>query len=161
MAFEGGEFPANHERWYIYNTGGRNEAQFNVGLSPVLLRVGLGFEFTKKMYGKPEEVRRVYDQFRTVIGRYRQGFDRFAHENSLQVEWRPQGTVHRQYVSTRELSEWLLHCPETFDWVFVGRLLYRGIDAAILEDPMQLKDVMESVFGSFKPLWQQAQARAT
>jgi hypothetical protein len=160
LAFEGDEFPTDREHWYIYNTGGRNEAQFNVGLFPDYLRIGLGFEFTKKVHGKPEDVERVYDHFCSVVRQYRQGFDRFAKENSLQVEWRPKGTAHREYVSTQELSEWLLHGSERFEWVFVGRLLYRGKDAGILEDAVQLKEVMESVFGSFKPLWQQAQMGA-
>jgi hypothetical protein len=160
LAFRGDKFPTDREHWYIYNTGGRNEAQFNVGLFPDYLRVGLGFEFTKKAHGKPEEVQRVYDQFCSVVGRYRRGFDRFAHDNSLQVEWRPEGTTRRDYVSTQDLSEWLLDGSERFDWVFVGRLLHRGKEAEILEDAMQLKDVMESVFGSFKPLWQQAQMEA-
>jgi hypothetical protein len=160
LAFEGDEFPTDREHWYIYNTGGRNEAQFNVGLFPDYLRVGLGFEFTKKVHGKPEDVRRVYDQFCSVVRRYRQGFDRFAQENSLQVEWRPESTAHREYVSTEGLSEWLLHGSDPSDWVFVGRLLYRGKDVEILEDAVQLKKVMESVFGSFKPLWQQAQMGA-
>jgi hypothetical protein len=162
LAFEGGDFPADSEHWYIYNSGGRNEAQFNVGLFPDYLRIGLGFEFTKKMYGVPEEVQAAWGQFRSVVGQYRRGFERFAQEDFLQIEWRPSGTEGRaylKYVSTPRVTRWLLR-PRGADWIFIGRLLYRGKDAEILEDPVRLKEVMESVFGSFKPLWQQAQMGA-
>ena len=74
LAFAYGEVLADREHWYIYNAGGRNEAQFNIGLFPDYLRIGLGFEFTKKVYGEPEEVQRVYDEFCNVIRRYRPGY---------------------------------------------------------------------------------------
>lgn len=41
----------------------------------------------------------------------------------------------------------------------MGRLLRRTVDA-ILKDPTRLKEIMESVFRGFKPLWEGAQTEA-
>jgi len=163
QAFEG--FAVEAEHWYTYNTGGRNEAQFNIGLFPEYLRIGLGFEFTKKNYGDPETVPMMYGYFRNVLRQYKQGFDRFAQENSLQIEWhpqgRPEGRLHLEYIPTWEVSRWFLRRSKVPNWLFVGRLLYRERDAEILKDPSRLKEVMELVFGGFKPLWKQTQTEAT
>lgn len=155
------DFATADERWYTYNAGGRNEAQFNVGLSPRRLRIGLGFEFSKKMHGDPEAVQAMYGHFTDVFERYRPGFDRFVERNSLQVEWRAKGKRDPEYVSAEAVAEWLLHPPEPFpEWIFVGRLLYRGSDTAILEDPVRLRSVMEAVFNGFIHPWEEAQVKA-
>jgi len=163
LAFEGDDFPTEREHWYTYNTGGRNEAQFNIGLFPDYLRFGLGFEFTKKVYGEPESVGPVFGQFCDILRQHRQAFDRFAQDNSFWVEWLPEGKTGRinlGHVRTHDVSKWLLH-PKVSDWIFVGRLLYRKDDANTLKDPTRLKQAMESVFVDLKPLWEQAQLKAT
>jgi hypothetical protein len=154
-------FVPQREHWYTYNAGGRNESQFNVGMFPGYLRVGLGFEFTKGAHGKPDElVEPVYERFCGILQQRRAGFDRFARENSLMVEWRRAGERELEYVPTEEVLEWLLSSPDPREWVFVGRLLCRSRDAAVLEDPARLKEAMEAVFEGLKPVWQQAQTRA-
>jgi hypothetical protein len=161
LAFQD-DFATAREHWYTFNTGGRNEAQFNVGLFPDYLRVGLGFEFTEKMYGVPEVVQAAWGQFGGVLRQHQRGFERFAQENLLQIEWLPpgkEGRAYLKYVSTPRVTGWLLR-PRVADWIFIGRLLRRREDAEILRNPTRLKEVMESVFGSFKPLWQQAQMGA-
>ena len=160
QAFRGDDFPVEREHWYVYNAGGRNEAQFNVGMFPGYLRVGLGFEFMKKMFGNPEAVQSAFGEFRGVIRQRRESFDRFARENSLRIEWRRAQGRELEYVPTSKVSGWLLRPRGVPEWVFVGRLLYRGEDAAILEDPARLKEAMEAVFEGFKPLWEEAQTAA-
>ena len=94
---------------------------------------------------------------------HRQAFDRFAQDNSFWVEWLPEGKTGRinlGHVRTHDVSKWLLH-PKVSDWIFVGRLLYRKDDANTLKDPTRLKQAMESVFVDLKPLWEQAQLKAT
>lgn len=66
-AFIGKSFKAVPRHWYTYNWGGRSEAQFNIGLFPEYLRVGLGFEFSDKQYGKSERVQLEYRCFRSTI----------------------------------------------------------------------------------------------
>ncbi len=152
------EFVVEPEHWYTYNAGGRNEAQFNVGMFPDYLRVGLGFEFTRGGFGEPDVVQPLYRRFREVIGQHEQIFERFVQQNSLQVEWLPERKKRLEYVSTGDVTKWLLRRPPKVpDWIFIGRLLRRGKDAEILEEPVQLKEVMESMFGSLKPLWEQTQ----
>jgi hypothetical protein len=46
------------------------------------------------------------------------------------------------------------------DWIFVSRLLGRRADAEILEDPIRLKEVMESVFRGLKDLWEESVDRS-
>lgn len=156
------DFAAEPEHWYTHNTGGRSEAQFNVGLFPDYFRVGLGFEFTENVFGEPAQVQTMFGAFGAALRQRRSGFDKFAQKNSLQVEWRPQGKTGRaniRYVPTDKVSKWLLR-PKVADWIFVGRLLYRQDDAEVLEDSVRLKETMESVFKGFKPLWEEAQTAA-
>jgi hypothetical protein len=153
------DFAVDYEHWYTYNTGGRNEAQFNLGLFPDYFRVGMGFEFTEKMYGEPARVQTAYGAFSEVLRQHRRGFDKFARKNLLWVEWRPEGKMDRasiKYVRTDRVLKWLLR-PQVSNWIFVGRLLDRKGDAEILGDQVRLKEAMESVFRGFKPLWQEAQ----
>jgi Citrate lyase, alpha subunit (CitF) len=75
LAFEGDKIPTDHEHWYVYNTGGRNEAQFNVGLFPNYLRVGIGFEFTMGRHGNPEMVQAAYGAFSGILRQDRQDFE--------------------------------------------------------------------------------------
>jgi hypothetical protein len=163
LAFGGHEFPTDYEHWYTYNNGGRTEAQFNVGLFPTYLRVGLGFEFTQKNYGDPEKVQAAFGAFRSVLRENRETFERFARDNQLEVEWLRANAPPRtalEYLPSHRVTGWLLHPTKAADWIFVGRLLNRESDAEILEDPVRLKECMESVFGDFKPLWRMAQKEA-
>jgi hypothetical protein len=68
-------FVVQSRHWYTRNIGGRNEAQFNVGMFPRYLRVGLGFEFTERAHGKPAEVQPVWGQFREILREDRQAFE--------------------------------------------------------------------------------------
>lgn len=143
LAFERGDFPTDREHWYTYNTGGRNEAQFNIGLFREYLRVGLGFEFTEKMFGNPDRVR--------------------TEDNALQIEWLSKGKAGQgalEYRPTQDTIGWLVRRKKEADWIFVGRLLRRVDDAEILGDPARLRDTMESVFWGFMPLWKDAQKEA-
>jgi hypothetical protein len=90
------------EHWYTYNTGGRSEAQFNIGLFPEYLRIGLGFEFTAGQYGRPEAVQLEYRCFRSIVARHQRGFANFARENQLRVEWKPEGQTELRHISTAE-----------------------------------------------------------
>jgi hypothetical protein len=160
QAFVDGYFSTQPKHWYTHNAGGRNEAQFNIGMFPDYLRVGLGFEFREQMYGNPPAVQTAYGEFWNTLVQFRQAFDRFAQENSLKVEWVPQGKSDViRYVPTQDVAKWLLK-PKPSDWIFVGRLLDRKKDAEILEDSVRLKEVMESVFKDLKPLWEQTQTES-
>lgn len=154
------EFTTEPRHWYTHNTGGRNEAQFNIGLFPQYLRVGLGFEFTRGIYGNPEAVQSAYGAFTTVLRQHRQVFDNFVQENFLEVEWRPAGKIGLSALRcepTQRVLKWLLRPSQAADWIFVGRLLDRREDAKILEDPVQLKEVMETVFQGLRHLWEETQ----
>jgi len=45
-------------------------------------------------------------------------------------------------------------------WVFFGRLLRRGTDREILEDPIRFGNALRDVFSGFKPFWVRAQEQA-
>ena len=153
----GPSFATEPRHWYTYNNGGRNEAQFNVGLSLDYLRVGLGFEFTPKKGGDPTAVHWAYAQFTKLIEQDMQSFERFVLLNSLEVEWLSTNDVYAKLVPTRRVTRWLLRPPQELSWVFIGRLLRRGRGASILKDPAKLKKVIEAVFECFKPIWKRTQ----
>jgi hypothetical protein len=155
-----GTFSTEPRHWYTYNNGGRNEAQFNIGLSPKYLRVGLGFEFTLKKGGDPTIVQWTYAQFTDVVKHDPQAFDGLVTQNSLEIEWVPKGATDSRTVPTRTASKWLQQPSQAPLWIFVGRLLRPKKDKRTLEDPTKLKETIESVFGDLKPLWKQTQMRA-
>jgi len=159
-----GNFATDPEHWYTFHHGGRNEAQFNVGLWTTYLRVGLGFEFTHKEFGDPTAVGLAYTCFTNVIKANRSQFEHFVTDNQLEIEW----TVYQveieggpvQFVPTDEVVSWLLNPPREPGWVFVGRLLRRDQDAAVLGKPDALGNVMQAVLCGFRPIWEQTQVMA-
>jgi hypothetical protein len=155
-----GNFATAPRHWYTFHNGGRNEAQFNIGLSPKYLRVGLGFEFTPKKGGDPTIVGWTYAPFTKVVEQDLREFDRIVRQNSLEVEWAPENETNPMTESPRTVTKWLRRPPQNPSWIFVGRLLRRERDTRILEDPDRLKGIIESVFGDFKPIWKRTQMRA-
>jgi hypothetical protein len=154
-----GNFATAPRHWYAFHNGGRNEAQFNIGLSPKYLRVGLGFEFTPKKGGDPTIVQWPYAQFTKVIEQDPRDFDRIVTQNSLEVEWVPMNETNPMTEGTRTVTKWLRRLPQEPSWIFIGRLLRVEKDARILEEPARLKEVIDSVFGDFKPFWKKTQMR--
>jgi len=155
-----GNFASDPEHWYTFHHGGRNEAQFNVGLSIERYRVGLGFEFTLKKGGDPTVVQLAYACFLNVIRNDLAAFKRFVSNNQLQVEWSNYDGDDGDVVVTEEAVEWLLNPPVEPGWIFIGRLLWREEDAATLADPVALGRLMEKVLSSFRPLWERTEILA-
>jgi hypothetical protein len=155
-----GTFATEPRHWYTYNNGGRKEAQFNIGLSPKYLRIGLGFEFTLKKGGDPTIVQWTYAQFTRVVEQDPRTFDGLVRRNYLEIEWVPEGVGDSTTVPTRMVRTWLRQPSQTPSWIFVGRLLRPEKDQRILEDTTRLREAIESVFGDLKPLWKQTQMRA-
>lgn len=155
-----GNFAADPEHWYTFHHGGRNEAQFNVGLQVEYLRVGLGFEFTLKKGGDPTAVHLAYACFVNVIRADQTAFERFVADNQLEVEWSDSTGDDGGVVDTQEAVAWLLNPPAEPGWIFIGRLLRREEDAAILEDPAALGVVMEQVLSGFRPRWERTEVLA-
>jgi hypothetical protein len=81
-----GTFAVEPKHWYTFNHGGRNEAQFNIGLWPSYMRVGLGFEFTLKKGGDPTIVGLAYTCFKNVIEENPSEFEHFVANNQLEIE---------------------------------------------------------------------------
>jgi len=154
-----GTFATEPRHWYTYNHGGRNEAQFNIGLFPKYLRIGLGFEFTLKKGGDPTIVHLTYAQFTKVVEQDPQGFDDLVARNRLEIEWVPEGRGDSTTVPTRNVRRWLRRPSQTPSWIFVGRLLRPEKDTRNLEDPTRLRETIETVFGDLKPIWEQTQMR--
>lgn len=120
----------------------------------------LGFELTRKKGGDPTIVGLAYACFTNVIRRGLEEFNRFVRDNLLEVEWFPANGNDLEFVPTGRVVQWLLEPPPKPLWIFVGRLLRRGTDTMILENPVQLKHVIESVFKGFRPIWEQTQIMA-
>jgi hypothetical protein len=155
-----GNFATDPEHWYTFHHGGRNEAQFNVGLQVEYLRVGLGFEFTLKKGGDPTAVHLAYPCFVNVIRAARAAFERFVADNRLEVEWSDSTGDDGGVIETEEAITWLLNPPAEPRWIFIGRLLRREEDAAILADRVALGGVMERVLCGFRLLWEQTEVLA-
>ena len=155
-----GNFATDPRHWYTFNHGGRTEAQFNIGLHATHLRVGLGFEFTMKKGGDPTVVGLVYSCFTHLVRTERDRFSSLVRDGGLEIEWVGKSNDSLQFVKTKEVVDWLLNPPDEPWWIFVGRLLRRGSDKHTLEDAGAMKAVIESVFGSFRPIWEKTQTLA-
>jgi hypothetical protein len=156
-----GTFATDPKHWYTFHHGGRNEAQFNLGFYTTHVRIGLGFEFTLKKGGDPTAVHLAYACFANWMRAKRPQFQRFVEDNNLEIEWRGDDGMPLQFVQTPSAIDWLLNPPTMPSWIFVGRLLRRGRDAATLDDPVTLDTVMQTVLCGFKPVWEQVQLLAS
>lgn len=162
-AFEN-NFKREPGHWYIFNCGGRNEMQFNVGMfgtrgaEPLVayLRIGVAWNF----YGPSRNIlESSFGRFRNLINGNQSILNQLSSlvtDNNLEIEYvRRVGKDPLEHVPTREVINWLQQPPDTRDWILIGRLLRRGTDGQTLEDPARLKQVFQSVFCGFKPFWRQ------
>ena len=99
----------------------------------------------------------TYSCFTAVIRRNLDAFDRFVRDTALEVEGCPADNTKAAYVRTEHVAKWLLNPPEQFMWIFVGRLLRRIQDRDILEHPARLHCVIETLWGGFRPFWEETQ----
>ncbi len=141
--------------WYIYNWGGRNEMQFNIGMYSAndqetpYVRIGAGFNFDRAGFGNPPEVAGAFSTFSKKVTADQRTFETFVQNQLLQVEFTPN-------VNGRNIVGWLQSearknaDEHNENWVFIGKQLHRGRDKKILENPQLLNEVIESVFGGFK-----------
>jgi hypothetical protein len=155
-----GNLGTDPRHWYTFHHGGRNEAQFNVGLYTTHLRMGMGFEFSLKKGGDPTAVHLAYACFTNVIQADRRRFDRFVADNRLEVEWVSTGELSLQFIAPNDVVNWLVNPPREPMWIFVGRLMMRGEESKVMGDAGALASVMESVFCGFRPIWEQTQVMA-
>jgi hypothetical protein len=130
--------------------------QFNIGMYPDKLRIGMGFNSSRAKFGDPEAVEKARSCFADVIEEQRKRFEDFVRRDSLEIEG--------SSVATEQVVDRLLELLRDFDedWVFVGRLLKPNTDKdkKILESTVALKKTIESIFCGFRPFWEQTQLRA-
>jgi len=155
-----GNFGLYPKHWYTFHHGGRNEAQFNLGLWPSYFRVGLGFEFTLKKGGDPTIVGLAYSCFLNVLRERLDTFRKFVSINSLEIEWEDKDENLSLTIGTDEVVGWLLDPPPGARWIFIGRLLRRDEDKDVLENPEALGAVIQTVLCGFRPTWEQTQLMA-
>lgn len=155
-----GTFATDPQHWYTFHHGGRNEAQFNVGLHTTHLRVGMGFEFSQKKGGDPTAVHLAYACFINLVRSDQHRFEQFVADNRLEIEWADANGGSLQFIPTGEIVRWLLNPPRMPIWIFVGRLLRRGQDSDVLENADALGGVMESVLCGFRTIWERTQVMA-
>jgi hypothetical protein len=171
-----GEFVAGPGSWFTRHIGGVREAQFNIALSnlaflrrgapptpcpPPYFRVGLGFAFAGGTDRDRAAVAQAYRSFLRAIGSGGNSnrFEQLVHDAQLEGEWYPAAGGPLRFVPTEDVTPWLTRAPEA-NWLFIGRMLRCGVDAHLLEDPVQLAQIIEATFTGFRPLWDQAMGAA-
>lgn len=139
--------------WYFYNRGARSEMQFNVGMysqewmegKTPYVRVGIAFMFSGGKYGNPGAVQSSLRGFAHNVEADQRGFLQLFNQAGLEVE-------DNAGVNGANFMIWLQNeaqkqlTQHTDDWVFIGRLLRRGTDKHILEDPTQLNKTITDLF---------------
>jgi hypothetical protein len=155
-----GTFATDPKHWYTFNRGGRNEAQFNIGLYITHLRVGFGFEFTLKKGGDPSIVQLSYACFVNVIKNELERFQKFVSNNLSEIEWFAKNGNNLEFIPTENVVSWLIEPTKEPAWLFIGRLLRRGKGKEILKNPIKLGQTIDNVFKGIKPIWEQMQMLA-
>ena len=136
--------------WYIYNWGGRNEMQFNIGMystndpATPYVQIGAGFKFDRARFGDPNKVGEAFSSFVHKVISNRMSFESFYEIQSLDIEF--------ENVNVSSVIQWLQRearknpKEHNENWVFIGRQLHRTEDEQILEGPVLLSKVIESFF---------------
>jgi hypothetical protein len=153
--------------WFVFNAGGRWEAQFNIGMyggrerSGDWLRVGLGFDLSDsgRDAGGDDGVREVRERFRRFQALLA------SPRRSLLSGWMIKEGGHVECGSAgprldlkeaSQAAEVLASADAArTSWAFAGKWLSpeRPDDAAILSDPVSLVRAIDRVFAGLLPLW--------
>ena len=141
--------------WYIYNIGGRSEIQFNIGMDPQKVRLGVAFHMLPQKFGNPEAVRKALKEFRTAIRNKGKEFKDFVNNHDIELEWADDQNIG--IMSKAQVWPFLLSKQPKLTWLFIGRFLRKGIDRHILEDPNALDQVMTNVFEGLWPYYESTQ----
>ena len=148
--------PKVEERsWYIYNIGGRSEIQFNIGMDPEVVRLGVAFHMQPQKFGNPDAVRKALNEFMRVIRNNGREFMDVVNKNDIMVNW----AVGQKSGTERKGQVWqfLVSKKPRLTWLFIGRFLRRGKDRDILEDPNAQDEVMTNVFKGLWPYYKSTQ----
>jgi hypothetical protein len=143
--------------WYIFNWGGRNEMQFNIGMyssktkevlsSAPYVRIGVGFNFQRNKWGDPDKVQLGLKSFYSKVERNPSLFRDLVKHNRFDVESPPSVNVNN-IVTWLETESQKRPDAHAGDWIFIGRRLQRGIDTNVLESPALLDQVIVSIYSS-------------
>jgi hypothetical protein len=144
--------------WYVFNNGGRNELQFNIGMDARWLRVGLAFQLGRERYGDPAAVDGLLKEFKDAVRADKYNFEKFVTANNIEIDWYSDALGSAGQIPTGVVVNVLLTAPIKFSWLFVGRLLRPTTkDLAILRDANRLGQLMTTVFDGLWPYYLKAQ----
>ena len=150
-------FNANPEHWYLFNLGGRSEAQFNIGMYPAYMRIGIGFQFGEWRWGKPNEVASAYTQLLRAVAENGPAFRRLIRGVPLEMEFAPGRRDRvRDIYSGEYVAEVLHELPREPKWIFMGRILRYPQDLPVLADARDFQSEIDRVFTALLPWWKKA-----
>jgi hypothetical protein len=101
----------------------------------------------------------AFTLFRNLT-RESQHYAEFVQANRVEVEYAPAPGGGLGYAPTASVVGWEPPASPPIQWVFFGRLLRRGADREVLEDPIRFGDALEELLCGFKPFWASAQEQA-
>jgi hypothetical protein len=149
-AFKYDIHPEPHH-WYIVNFGGVNEIQYNVGMSPDIIRYGLGIFLGKRQNVDPPNTEKYYNDLCAIIKNDRNNFDRLVRIHDFRLEW---GTPTRYGIVSNSQSpnvtDELLTIKTKYsdlEWIFVGKILECANpgNAKLIYNPNALQSSVKSV----------------
>ena len=143
--------------WYIFNSGGLNEIQYNVGMSPYMIRYGLGIFLGKRKNVEPQKTEKYYDDLCKVINKKRNNFDQLVRVHKFRLEWMTLNKIEIVPNSQAlDVTAELLSIKEKYidlEWLFVGKILQLQDvdDKQLIFDPVKLDRSVKSVC---RDLWE-------
>lgn len=149
-------FRTSPHHWYIYHSGGRNEAQLNIGMYATEknnhVRIGLGFEATSKQFGKPKLVNARYKALVDLLDAQNPIGRQLAGNKDYAVEYRDINEGQTALKHEKPI-EFLRESIEQYPWIFFGRILDRKDDAKTLASPALFTKTINTVFDDLLPTW--------
>lgn len=161
-----GEVHATSGHWFVYNSGARWEAQFNIGMyggsqrTGDWFRVGLGFDMTDRGNDADPagaaQARDAFRRFQQVLQSPRRSlFLGWMIKEGGRIEFNKPGP-RRDIAEASEAADILAQAnPNAAQWVFLGKWLSPEDDeeAALLADPVSLVRTIDRTFAGLLPLW--------
>jgi hypothetical protein len=151
--------------WYIFNKGGRQEIQYNAGMTEEWFRVGLGLYVGKTRGGDNSKAMNYYKAFRDVISDNRSKLRETIQELGLKVQWEAlpdEGGIIANTWPSR-LSTFLIEnrWEDRLTWLFLGKIWIKGdlMDDLLMEDAAALEAEIDKVCRSLWPFYEQTHYR--
>ena len=132
--------------------GDFDEAHIGISLFPSHFRIGLGFKLVGCYF---QDACAARERFTNVLKDDSDEIQQLVRCNHFEIEaYGGRGHVGFMFIPPERAVDWLVaERNERFMWLYLGRILMRGRDRAVLENPVAFGGAIESALVALRVLW--------